>query len=140
MTRITQKGGNAVLNVILWIFAIVGIVAIVYLVIVYVTTSASSSSTDSVAAFPPNSYMTTSGLKCPDYWIKVSESGGKVRCRNAYQLPMNSDTCTDSEQFSVINSDTWTQAEDKTTLSGVTERCSWINRCGGVWQGVQDYC
>ena len=139
MTRITQRGGNAVLNVILWIFAIVGIVAIVYLVIVYVTTSASRSSS-STQAFPPNSYMTTSGLKCPDYWIKVSERGGKVHCRNAYQLPMKADTCTDSEKFSIIKSDTWTKAEDKTTLPGVTERCSWLNRCGGVWQGVQDYC
>lgn len=49
MVKLTQKGGNAVINIVLWIFAIIGIVAIIYLVIVYITTSSSksNSTTDS---------------------------------------------------------------------------------------------
>ena len=34
---VKQTGGNKILDVVLWIFAIVGIVAIVYLFIVYIT-------------------------------------------------------------------------------------------------------
>ena len=139
MVKLTQKGGNAVINIVLWIFAIIGIIAIIYLVIVYITTSASksSSTTDS---FPPNSFMTTSGLNCPDYWIKVADSNGKVHCRNAYGLPLKNKTCDNSAKFSTIKSSTWTGSEDKAKLSGVKERCKWLKECGGVWQGVQQYC
>jgi hypothetical protein len=139
MVKLTQKGGNAVINIVLWIFAIIGIVAIIYLVIVYITTS-SSKSNSTTDSFPPNSFMTTSGLNCPDYWIKVADSNGKVHCRNAYGIPLKDKKCSNSAKFSTIKSSTWTGSEDKANLSGVKERCKWLNECGGVWQGVQQYC
>ena len=51
---VKQTGGNNVLDVVLWIFAIVGIIAVVYLVIVYVTNFINSrSSSSTVVNNPP---------------------------------------------------------------------------------------
>jgi len=138
---VKQTGGNKVLDVVLWIFAIVGIIAVVYLVIVYVTNLISSSgSSSSVVNNPPNEYMVKAGLDCPDYWIKVgSTSDGKVQCKNKYKLPLKDD-CEDMKTFSEVSGKKWINSEDRSTISGVEERCKWLNQCGGVWQGVQDYC
>ena len=142
MVKLTQKGGNKVLDIILWIFAVVGIIAVIYLVIVYITNliNSSSSSTTNADSYPPNSYMVKTGLNCPDYWIKVASSDGKVHCRNTYGLPMEETSCENVQSFSEIDGNNWITSEDRSTIPGVSERCGWLNKCGGVWQGVQDYC
>lgn len=138
---VKQKGGNKVLDIILWIFSAVGIVAVVYLVIVYVTNLINSSSSSSnIVNNPPNEYMIKTGLDCPDYWIKVgSTSDGKVQCKNTYKLPLKKN-CEDMKTFSEVSGKKWINSEDRSTILGVEERCKWLNKCGGVWQGVQDYC
>jgi hypothetical protein len=138
---VKQTGGNKVLDVVLWIFAGVGIVAVVYLIIVYVTNLISSSgSSTSVVNNPPNEYMVKGGLDCPDYWIKQgTTSDGKVQCKNTYKLPLG-DYCQDVITFSEVSGKKWINSEDRSTILGVEERCKWLNKCGGVWQGVQDYC
>lgn len=142
MVKSNQIGGNKVLDVILWIFAIVGIVAVVYLAIVYITNLISSSGSGSTTVSnPPDEYMIKAGLDCPDYWIKVgTTSDGKIQCRNTYGLSLKDTTCEDIKTFSEVKSSDWTGSEDRSTITGVEERCDWLNKCGGVWQGVQDYC
>lgn len=139
---VKQKGGNKVLDIVLWIFSAVGIVAIVYLVIVYVTNLISSSgSSSNVVNNPPNEYMIKTGLDCPDYWIKENTtSDGKIKCRNTYGLTLKESDCEDMKTFSEVSGTKWINSEDRATISGVEERCNWLNKCGGVWQGVQDYC
>jgi hypothetical protein len=143
LNKLNQNGGNVALNIILWIFAIVGIIGIIYLVIVYITTSYSnstSSSSSSVLTYPPNSYMQNGGLDCPDYWIKISQDNKQIKCKNSYGIPLKKDTCNNTAKFSIIDSTTWANTEDKTKVVGVNERCTWLNECGGVWQGIQTYC
>ena len=139
---VKQKGGNKVLDIILWIFSAVGIVAVVYLVIVYVTNLINSSSSSSnIVNNPPNEYMIKTGLDCPDYWIKENTtSDGKIKCRNTYGLTLKESDCEDMKTFSEVSGTKWINSEDRSTISGVEERCNWLNKCGGVWQGVQDYC
>ena len=139
---VKQTGGNKILDVVLWIFAIVGIIAIVYLFIVYITNLISSSSSSStVVNNPPNEYMVKAGLDCPDYWIKVgTTSDGNVECRNTYGLTLKESDCEDITTFSEVSRTKWINNEDRASISGVEERCDWLNKCGGVWQGVQDYC
>ena len=141
MNKINQNGGNVAVNIILWIFAIVGIIAIIYLVIVYITTTYSNSSTSSsVATYPPTSYMQNGGLDCPDYWIKISQDTKETKCKNSYGIPLKKDTCNDTAKFSIINPTSWANTEDKTKVVGVSDRCKWLNECGGIWQGIQTYC
>lgn len=138
---VKQKGGNKVLDIILWIFSAVGIVAVVYLGIVYLTNLINSSSSSSnIVNNPPNEYMIKTGLDCPDYWIKQgTTSDGKIECKNTYKLPLG-DYCQDVITFSEVSGKKWINSEDRSTILGVEERCKWLNKCGGVWQGVQDYC
>ena len=141
MVKLTQKGGNAALNVILWIFAIAGLVAIVYLIIVYATTATQRAKRNNAVAnaFPPNTFMETSGLKCPDYWMSVASDSGKNVCRNAYGLKLK-EGCKNINEFKKIDSKTWVNSEDRSKIAGIKERCNWLKQCGGVWQGVQNYC
>jgi len=136
-----QKGGNVVLNVFLYVFVAIGVIAVLYIVIISITRAVKNAKTEQKVAdtYPPTVYMEESGFDCPDYWIKVKDSNGKSYCKNSYNLKLK-DNCTDSENFPDINANSWEKASDKSQVPGVSERCKWLKKCGGVWQGIDNYC
>jgi hypothetical protein len=94
--------------------------------------------------FPPNSYMRTIGLRCPDYWI-FNESSGE--CVNQFNIPVTDPaTCYDNvdsktKKFTPITN--WpinTNEVDQVLKT----RCEWIRKCGpnknlpASWVGIDN--
>lgn len=66
-------------------------------------------------------------------------------CNNYYTTQ-----CTDKKSFPIISEKDWEKQYKKALkkkdmslmrkLSGMEERCNWVNECGRVWQGIDPYC
>jgi hypothetical protein len=137
-----QKGGNKYLNIIIYILAVIGAVAVIFTIINVGMNFSATLATDSttIDSNPPNAYMNEGGLNCPDYWINVSNANNKNSCRNAYKIPNKAGQVTTDETFSAISDEVWNSSEERGTLSGVKSRCNWLNSNGGAWQGISQYC
>ena len=138
-----QKGGNMVINIIIYILAIIGAIAVIFTIInvgISISANIASDGSSSAVSNPPNAYMNEGGLNCPDYWINVSNKNNKNSCRNAYKLPNTSGTVVMDETFSDISDEVWNSSEERGTLDGVKSRCNWLNANGGAWQGISQYC
>jgi hypothetical protein len=110
---------------------------------------------------PPDNYMQTIGLQCPDYWVNTGiDSNGNYTCKNQFNVPS---TCSggDLSFMSIPSKNTWEYGNpnnlnsmsdyDKYTFlnnkgTGSYSRCDWVNKCGsdpntqGIWQGVNEIC
>jgi len=138
----SQKGGNIALNIIIYILAVIGAIAIIFLLInVGIRVSTSITSDSSVTeSNPPNAYMNEGGLNCPDYWINVSNTDSTNSCRNAYKIPNVAGEVVMDETFPAISDEIWNTSSERGTLDGVKTRCNWLNSNGGAWQGISQYC
>ena len=141
--KYNQKGGNSVLNIFLGIFVAIGIIAILYIAIVYIANSVKKAKLKEkqMEMSPSASYMKETGFDCPDYWIKMYDKNGRSYCKNSYNLKQNP-VCKNNNEinFKNININSWQRAKDKMEVPGLKERCDWVKKCGGVWQGVDNYC
>lgn len=137
-----QKGGNMVLNIIIYILAIIGAIAVIFTIInVGIRFSATiTSDSSSVESNPPNAYMNEGGLNCPDYWINVANSDSTNSCRNAYKIPNIAGEVVMDETFPSISDEVWNSSEERGSMDGVKTRCNWLNSNGGAWQGISQYC
>jgi len=116
---------------------------------------------------PPQSYMQNSGIKCPDYWVNTGvDKDGNYICKNSFNIDSvnTNGKCNSTEMtFTPIQAGyTWESGDpkglktlsdqekydflNKSSVSGSTTRCSWINNCGpaqstqGIWTGVNEIC
>ena len=139
----TQKGGNMVLNIIIYILAVIGAIAVIFTIInvgMSISANIASDGDSSVDTNPPNAYMNEGGLNCPDYWINVANKNSTNSCRNAYKIPNISGTVVTDETFPSISDEIWNSSEERGSLDGVKTRCGWLNSNGGAWQGISQYC
>ena len=139
--KFNQKGGNPILNVFLGIFVAIAIIILLYIVIVYIVTFVKNrkKKAKNPKSFPPTVYMENTGFDCPDYWIKVRDEKGKSVCRNSFNLKLN-EGCKDDATFKKINVEDWKKSKDRGSIENVKERCAWLKKCGGAWQGIDSYC
>lgn len=138
-----QKGGNAVINIIIYILAIIGAIAVIFTIInvgISISANIASDGESSVESNPPNAYMNEGGLNCPDYWINVSNKNNTNSCRNAYKIPNTAGAVVMDETFPSISDEVWNSSEERGSLEGVKTRCNWLNTNGGAWQGISQYC
>ena len=139
-----QVGGNPVINVFLYIFGTIGVMALLYIIIVAVTNAIYNKKKLISSMSPPMDYEQV-GLNCPDYWIRTSNANGKVTCQNTYNLKQKNNSCPSVQTFKEIDARAWKPDPDdgsnpKIDLPGVQERCDWLRKCGGTWQGLKDIC
>ncbi len=138
-----QKGGNVVINIIIYILAIIGAIAVIFTIInvgMSISANIASDGDSSTDSNPPNAYMNEGGLNCPDYWINVSNKNNTNSCRNAYKIPNTAGTVVMDETFPAISDEVWNSSEERGSLDGVKTRCDWLNTNGGAWQGISQYC
>lgn len=142
-----QMGGNQVINVFLYIFGTIGVMALIYILIVMITTSIRNRKRLKMiqSMSPPKDYMQQTGLNCPDYWIRTGNRNNRVYCSNSYNLKQKNDSCKNKIDFREINASQWKppSSDDpnpNVNLPGVKERCNWLRKCGGTWQGISDVC
>lgn len=142
-----QVGGNPVINVFLYIFGTIGVMALLYIIIVAVTNAIYNRRKKKLISSmsPPMDYMQQVGLNCPDYWIRTSNANGKVTCQNTYNLKQKNNSCPSVQTFKEIDASAWKPDPDDGSnpnidLPGVKERCDWLRKCGGTWQGLKDIC
>ena len=138
-----QKGGNMVINIIIYILAIIGAIAVIFTIInvgISISANIASDSGSSTISNPPNAYMNEGGLNCPDYWINVSNKTTTNSCRNTYKIPNTSGEIVMDETFPAISDEVWNSSEERGSLDGVKTRCNWLNSNGGAWQGISQYC
>ena len=109
---------------------------------------------------PPSSYMQTTGIKCPDYWVNTGvDDDGNYICKNMFNLGVEKKTttscssvaCNDTNDNKIIKfskvdpKQTWmpNNPDGKTSMSdkekydfvntkgiGQVSRCDWIKCCG----------
>ena len=138
-----QKGGNTVINIIIYILAIIGAIAVIFTIInvgISISANIASDSDSPTDTNPPNAYMNEGGLNCPDYWINVANKNNTNSCRNAYKIPNISGEVITDETFPSISDEVWNSSEERGSLDGVKTRCNWLNSNGGAWQGISQYC
>ena len=137
-----QLGGNTGINIVLWIFGTIGLMALIYLIIVNVTNYVRRRRRKQIIAAmsPPLDYMQQTGVNCPDYWIRTRNSNNRVYCSNSFNLKQKSPDCPKEESFREIDADQWNTTSNKSKIRGVQERCRWLDKCGGPWQGIREQC
>lgn len=145
------------LNVIINIFAVIGIVILLLYFISWLWKTMKNKTQERIhsAANPPNEYMQATGVRCPDYWINSGiDNNGNYICTNQYNISSRASTnsscsnvtCPNQIKFSPMASGTtWvpgnpngltslTDSQKQTFVttqgSGEMSRCDWVNCCG----------
>jgi hypothetical protein len=154
------------MSVIINILAAVGLIVIISYIVYYLYTYFKNQQFQATIAEmnPPPSYMQSTGINCPDYWVNMgSDSNGNIQCKNSFNIPAQScpsqmsftpipkdetweygnpnglTSMTDSDKYNFLNSSV-------SSVQGSMSRCAWINQCGpspttqGIWEGVNEIC
>jgi hypothetical protein len=101
--------------------------------------------------WPPDDYMKNIGSKCPDYWVKINDSGGKITCQNKFNIPVANNKVGEGECYNDIpGSLNSVQFQSITKWpvkpSDITDRCWWVENCGvkqrvnASWTGLDNMC
>jgi len=152
------------MSVVINIFAAIGLIVIISYIVYYMYEYFQNLQTQQTISQmnPPDDYMQTVGLQCPDYWVNNGiDSNGNYICENKFNIPT---TCTGSSlTFSPITAGSTWQYGNPNGLTSMSDtdkynflttagsnnsysRCDWINKCGpnantqGIWQGVNELC
>jgi len=154
------------MSVIINILAAIGLIVIISYIVYYLYTYFKKREFQAtiLQMNPPPSYMQSTGIKCPDYWVNMgTDINGNIKCKNSFNIPVSNKECLQEMSFTPIkNGETWEYGNpnglismtdsDKYTflnnssVSGGLSRCNWINKCGpssttqGIWQGVNEIC
>lgn len=109
-----------------------------------------------MAQNPPSSYMQSSGIKCPDYWVNTGiDKNGNFICKNSFNIQTSNPTtgqykgkCNpEAMTFTPIQPGyTWEGGNpngltsytndqkytflDTSSGTNAMTRCAWINNCG----------
>jgi hypothetical protein len=96
----------SVINIVINIFALIGIVVLTSYIVYYLWKKNKQSKTDKMIAekSPPGMYMQQNGIKCPDYFVYVGKDDeGNYRCKNSYGLEVSpSSTITGCENVKCL--------------------------------------
>ena len=114
---------------------------------------------------PPGSYMQSSGIRCPDYWVNTGvDRKGNYICKNSFNIQTNNECDSNNLLFPPVEDGfTWEYGNpngltsysdeqrynflnNRSSNKGSLTRCQWINKCGpinnvqGVWSGINEVC
>ena len=135
------------INIFLYIFGTIGVMELLYIIIVVITNAIYNRRKKKLIASmsPPMDYMQQVGLNCPDYWVRTGNKNGQVTCKNSYKLKQRDSSCSNDMTFKEIDASAWKPdpndgSNPNADLPGVKERCNWLRKCGGTWQGLKDIC
>jgi len=156
------------MSVVVNILAAIGLIFIISTLIYYIYKYIKNRVTKRYIAMqnPPGSYMQSSGIKCPDYWVNVGiDTNGNYICKNSFNIATTTATGCNADTITfppVTTGKTWdynnpnglTSLSDSEKYSFLTTkkygnentRCDWINKCGpntqtqGIWSGVNEIC
>lgn len=140
------------MDMIVKIFALVGILAVTGIVLYYIAKALEGYTPPPPKLWPDQEYMEKVGGPCPTGWVYTGSTGGKDTCVNKFNVPVNPDitqNCYDKDSettksFSTISN--WDDcANDPYNCKNLQERCGWIKKCGingayAPWIGVADKC
>lgn len=100
----------SVANIIINIFALLGIVVFTAYIVYYLWNKNKQSNKQKMIAQknPPGMYMQQTGIKCPDYFVYVGkDEDGNYRCKNSYGLEVSpSSTITGCEDVKCLTNPT----------------------------------
>jgi hypothetical protein len=146
------------ISIIINILAFIALVIIISYVIYFIYTYWQNQITlyNTSLIYPPGSYMQSSGIKCPDYWVNTGmDPNGNYICNNSFNIPSVQPTsgsaqglCNTTQlKFTPVQQGYTWDYNNPNGLTSYTEqqrynfvnasgtgaplsRCQWLNSCG----------
>jgi hypothetical protein len=126
----------SILNIIIWLFAAVGIITLTVITLYYIAKALKKYKPPEEPIWPDEEYMEKLGVICPTGWVYrgTNKSGNNV-CQNYYNFPIADEkNCYDDvpnklSYFDTIND--WQKCQDDSgNCKPLRNRCKWIEKCG----------
>jgi hypothetical protein len=127
----------SVIDIIVWVFAAMGLVALSAVALYYIAKQVKKYKPPEKPIWPDASYMEKLGAQCPTGWIYRGENrNGENICQNYHNIPVGDNNCyaTGMEQHKISYFDKiidWNKCQDDPgKCDNLKNRCSWIQKCG----------
>ena len=137
------------MDIVIKIFALLGLVAIVAISLYYIAQALQkvqenrTNAKDAAPTWPPYDYMQAVGSVCPTGWAigEKNEEDGSINCTTSYNVSGNNyeytdenglivydNTCSNEKSFAPIED--WAKCvNDPSKCEHLKERCAFINNC-----------
>ena len=123
-----------VINIFVWIFAIIGLLALTGIALYYIAKALKKYKPPAEPIWPDETYMEKIGVRCPTGWVYQGQNdNGENICQNVYKVDVP-DRCYDDQQQKISYFDKikdWQKCQDDPgNCRQLKNRCKWIKKCG----------